>query len=132
MFAEGDYEGAARVLPGMLYRYQVANSLFDEVSNDIVQVTPLMETIAHRYEDDAPVGDPLPLCNGIRIYDPHVAVTGSLVGGGSSEVMYEMWLLDAMPVVPGARYAYLMVVFNDAGEIRTVIPAGEVEIPLNP
>jgi len=47
-------------------------------------------------------------------------------------VTYDIWLLDSMPVVPGARYAYLMVVFNEAGEIGTVVPAGEVEIPLNP
>lgn len=125
VFSDGDYTGAPRLLPGMLYRYQVANALFDEVSNDIVQVTPLMETIAHRYE--TPVGQPLPGCFGARIYDPHIAVTGSPVGHG--DVVYDLWLLDSMPVVPGARYAYLMVVFNEAGEIRTVVPAGEVEIP---
>jgi hypothetical protein len=128
VFSDGDFEGAPRLLPGMLYRYQVANALFDEVSNDIVQVTPLMETIAHRYE--TPVGGPIPNCHGARIYDPHIAVTGTIVGGGN--VVYDLWLLDSMPVVPGARYAYLMVVFNDAGEISTIIPAGEVEIPLNP
>jgi hypothetical protein len=128
VFTDGDFEGAPRLLPGMLYRYQVANPLFDEVSNDIVQVTPLMETIAHRYE--APVSGLLPECFGARIYDPHVAVIGTI--SGPSTVTYDLWLLDSMPVVPGARYAYLMVVFNDAGEIRTIIPAGEVDIPLNP
>lgn len=137
VFTKGDWTESPgvppppRLLPGMLYRYQVANALFDEVSNDIVQVTPLMETIAHVYQQ--PVGGangPMPNCNGIRIYDPHIAVTG--LPGPDSTIAYDLWLLDSMPVVLGARYAYLLVVFNDQGEIRTVVPAGEVEIPLTP
>jgi hypothetical protein len=122
-----------RLLPVMLYRYQVPNDLFDEVSNDIVQVSPLMESIAYRYE--APVGTPLNSCNGVRIYDPHIAVTTQAGGDGGVhgfDFAYNIWLLDSMPVTLGARYAYLLVVFRENGEIRTVIPAGTVDLPFNP
>jgi hypothetical protein len=137
IFTQGDWEGAPgippppRALPAMLYRYQVPNELFDQVSNDIVQVTPLMESIAHRYE--APIGEPLASCNGTRIYDPHIAVTSSgRFGIIDGEVAFDIWLLDSMPVTLGARYAYLLVVFRENGEIRTVIPAGTVDISLTP
>ncbi len=132
IFTQGDWAAEPgsppppRLLPGMLYRYQLPNSLFDQVSNDIVQVTPLMETIAYRYE--SPVGPPYPTsCDAIRIYDPYIAVTP---GAGSPQ--NDIWLLDSMPVTAGARYAYFIVVFRENGEIRTVIPAGTVDIPINP
>jgi hypothetical protein len=120
-----------RLLPAMLYRYQVPNDLFDQVSNDIVQVTPLMESIAHH--DEAPIGPPLASCSGTRIYDPHIAVTSSgRFGIVDGEVAFDIWLLDSMPVTLGARYAYLLVVFRENGEIRTAIPAGTVDISLTP
>jgi hypothetical protein len=138
VFTQGDWTESPgvppppRLLPAMLYRYQVANALFDEVSNDIVQVTPLIETIAHSF--DIPIGDPLPNCIGARIYDPFIAVTSSGGGGSTTggDVAFDIWLMDSMPVTLGARYAYLLVVFRDNGEIRTVIPAGEVEISTTP
>jgi hypothetical protein len=70
----------------------------------------------------------------VRIYDPFIAVTSA--GGPSGTVGFDLpfdiWLMDSMPVTLGARYAYLLVVFRDNGEIRTVIPAGEVEISTTP
>jgi hypothetical protein len=137
VFTQGDWTEAPgvppppRLLPAMLYRYQVPNALFDQVSNDIVQVTPLIETIAYRYE--TPVATPLSNCNGVRIYDPFIAVTSApAAGGAGTDLAFDLWLMDSMPVSLGARYAYLLVVFRENGEIRTVIPAGEVEISTNP
>jgi hypothetical protein len=43
-----------------------------------------------------------------------------------------LYLRDQQPVIAGARYAYYIVRFNAKREVQEIIPAGEVELPLNP
>lgn len=114
-----------KLLPVMLYRYQVPNDMFPTVSGDIVQVTPLIESIAARREN--PVSGLPAACDGWRIYDPYIAVSSGQDGTVDNPTQSELWLLDSHPIVFGARYRYLLVVFNEHGEVRTVIPTNEVD-----
>jgi len=42
-----------------------------------------------------------------------------------------LYLRDQQPVLLGARYRYFVVRFKANREVDYIIPAGEVEIPLN-
>jgi hypothetical protein len=44
---------------------------------------------------------------------------------------YYFYLRDLQPVQLGAAYRYFVVHFNDQREIQEIIPAGDVELPLN-
>ncbi|HEY9508944.1 MAG TPA: hypothetical protein VIV82_03700, partial [Verrucomicrobiae bacterium] len=45
---------------------------------------------------------------------------------------YMLYLRDQQPVIAGARYAYYVMRFNAQREVQEIIPAGEIELPLNP
>lgn len=57
------------ILPIAIYRYQVANAQFPNVSGDLVQVSPLIEQIAYRYGLNQTFGQ-----YGALIEDPFIAV----------------------------------------------------------
>lgn len=119
--------GERNLLPVMLYRYQVANEFFPNVSGEVVQVGPLIEQIAAASASfDVPTTTSP--CAAVRIYDPFVA---SLYSGGSPDTpgaWFDLYLLDTMTVTLGARYAYLLAVFDERRELAYIIPAGEVTI----
>ncbi|RKX40633.1 MAG: hypothetical protein DRP64_12365, partial [Verrucomicrobia bacterium] len=101
------------VMPCVLYRYQLANSLYPTVSGDVAQVSPLMEDIAYGTD-------------GIwtTIYDPFIAITRNDSGS------WGVYLIDTQPVVRGARYQYLLMRFDETTkELDRIIPAGNVTIP---
>jgi len=104
------------VMPGVLYRYQMTNDLYYKVSGDVYQVSPMMEEIA--YGTGAGV---------TTVYDPFICVTrprGSLGSRG-------IYFIDTQPVVRGATYQYVFLLFDEATkEIDRVVPAGSVKIPL--
>ncbi|MCC5839943.1 MAG: hypothetical protein JJT96_07455 [Opitutales bacterium] len=119
--------GDRNLLPVMLYRYQVANNLFPHVSGEVVQAGPLIEQIAaiNANLDSPTTTSP---CAAIRIYDPFIA---SVYSGGSPETpsaWFDLYLLDTLPMTFGARYAYLLAVFDERRELAYIIPAGEVDI----
>lgn len=64
------------ILPFAIYRYQVPNALYPDVSEDVTQVSPLIEDIAYRFHLDAMLGEVF------LIEDPFIA---------------------ALPVVPGPQ-----------------------------
>ncbi|MCF7816607.1 MAG: hypothetical protein K9M54_01895 [Kiritimatiellales bacterium] len=103
------------VMPCVLYRYQLANVVYPNVSGDVAQVTPLMETIAYGTGGGV-----------TAIYDPFVGV----VRGRSSADAWGLYLFDTQPVVRGAKYQYLLMRFNEqTKELDRIIPAGTVTIP---
>jgi len=109
-----------KLFPVALYRYQVPSTTVPVVSGDVVQVSPLMERIAYAVEP-FPGGGTM-----TRIYDPFILLTtpaGSLSVGVSF-----LYLLDTQPVIFGAQYAYLLVRFDQYGEIIEVIPTAPVEV----
>ena len=108
------------LFPVAMYRYQVTNENFAEVSGDITQVSPLMENIAYELRN---------MAGGITntyVQDPFIVVTASNAGGASP--LY-FWLLDTQPQISGARYRYLLVRFKSNREIDQIIPSNEVDVP---
>ncbi|HKS37030.1 MAG TPA: hypothetical protein VJW76_07565 [Verrucomicrobiae bacterium] len=113
------------LLPVAMYRYQVANVFFPQVSGDVVQVTPLMERIAFREVTN--VDKPF-----VRIFDPFIGMDPE-IGPIAVELPFYLigiHLLDTQPVIRGAAYRYLLVRFDPkTKEIVQVIPTNEVHVP---
>jgi hypothetical protein len=118
------------LLPIVVYRQQVTNSVFPKVSGSLIQVTPLMERLPWKY---------FPPFNGIAsagnrtvIFDLLIAATSESVGQGNSiSVGYFMYLRDQQPVMVGACYHYFVMRMNEKHEIAEIIDAGTVTIPPN-
>ncbi len=104
---------AQTMMPCVLYRYQLANSLYPIVSGDVAQVSPLMENIAYGTNNTSTI-----------IYDPFIGLSRK------SAADWGIYLLDTQPVVSGARYQYLLMRFDEeTKELDRIIPAGIVTIP---
>ena len=108
------------LFPAVLYRFQVASPALPQVSGDLVQVSPLMKDIAAVTTNVPNVGV------FTRVDDPFIRVTGLGQVAGTKE--RSLVLLDTTPVILGANYAYLLVRFDDAGEVINVIPTTLVEV----
>ena len=120
------------LFPCALYRYRVADPFGDTgIKQDLVQVTPLMESIAYGFVDaQGNVSNP----NGAwtRIYDRFIRLdntAGELTSDG--KLIYKMYLTDTLPVVSGATYRYLLVRFDSVSkEPKHVIPVlNSVTVP---
>ena len=111
------------IFPCALYRYQMPNANFPTVSGDVIQVSPLMETIAYRQvviQGTAYYVDSL-------IYDPFVAVTAYNSGSGN-EIYF--WIRDTQPQISGASYEYILVHFDPVShEIDQLIPSNVTQVP---
>jgi hypothetical protein len=108
-------------LPLAVYRFQVPSPEFPNVSHDLVQVTPLMESIAYEHANDPVEGV------ATRLHDPYVRVVFGGPFGGPREGG-ALYLLDTQPVIVGVRYRYLVVRFTPNREILEVIPTNDVEV----
>jgi hypothetical protein len=106
------------ILPIVVYREQLTNSLFPHVSGDVIQVSPLIERIPWFMDANRMVTIPDWLFAGLNEYD------GQLYH-------YYFYLRDLQPVQLGAAYRYFVVRFDDKREIQEIIPAGDVELPLD-
>ncbi|HXI54112.1 MAG TPA: hypothetical protein VNH84_21520, partial [Candidatus Saccharimonadales bacterium] len=102
-----------RVLPIALYRYQVPNANYPNVSGDVTQVSPLMERIAFAIEGGR-----------TAVYDPFIRLWRE----PNVQSYFDMYLIDTQPVVVGARYKYLLARFKPNHEIDQVIGTNEVEV----
>ncbi|MCW1886774.1 hypothetical protein OKA04_18690 [Luteolibacter flavescens] len=109
-------------LPAVLYRRQIPSSTFPQPAGDVIQVSPLIESIAS-YR----VGE-----SESRIADPYVAVLGVPLAGGSDQLALAFCLLDTQPVIEGASYQYFLVRFDGEGEMRDVVDAGTTTIETQP
>jgi hypothetical protein len=101
----------------------VPSAKFPNVSGDLVQVTPLVEEIAHEWADATAQ---FPAAHTV-IHDPWVVAQVDQTGPNP---VATLWLVDRHPVVKGASYEYY-VVFYDATthEVRAVMPTNTVDIP---
>ena len=105
--------------PCVLYRHQVSNAKFPMVSGDIIQCSPLMESIAFEKSGTSAI-----------IWDPFVIYDGISVNLGSGTINYlNTYLRDTQPVLAGARYKYVLVRFGKDGEIAEVLGTNEMEVP---
>jgi hypothetical protein len=109
------------LFPLVVYRAQVPNAEFPDVSGDVVQVTPLMEQIAF---DRPPVviGG-----NVVLIHDPFIRLSPK--DAMTSAQDWELYLLDTQPVVEEATYQYFLVRLDpETREITEVMPTNPVQI----
>lgn len=133
------------IIPFAVYRHQVANAAHPDVVPNLTQVTPLIDRIA--YKDKGPyfeVSDPFFIFPSVN-RNPHqvrVATAGLFKREGgfltallSSQLQLPDYLkdcngaimvLDRLPVVQGRDYQYLLVHFDDRGEVERVIPTNIV------
>ncbi|NCD34341.1 MAG: hypothetical protein EOL87_13125 [Spartobacteria bacterium] len=108
--------GSSTMFPFVLYRYQVTNALYEQVSGDVYQVTPLMESIAYSYDSEH---------DETSIFDPYVYFARF----PGQEIQRNIMLIDHQPVQRGAAYRYVMVRFDEHHEIERIIPAGTITVP---
>lgn len=109
-----------KLFPAVVYRLPVASDEYPQVSRDLIQVTPLMESIAHQFTTDPQFG------NVTVLHDPFIRVTEGVVLGHTA-LPHALWLVDTQPVVAGAKYVYLIVRLGPNGEVQEVIPTNIVE-----
>ncbi len=103
------------LFPCVLYRYQLTNSLYQTVSGDVAQVSPLMEEMAVGFNGGV-----------TTLYDAFIFITRP----EDSTEPWGIFLLDTQPVVREATYQYLLVHFDEqTHEMDRIIPAGTVTIP---
>jgi hypothetical protein len=117
-----DPDGTRTALPCALFRTQVPDdpdppskplANYPIVPGDVIQVSPLIETIATAVEP-WPTGG-----TGVTIYDPFVSLSNR-----------HIVLKDTTPVISGARYVYLLTLFDPVTkEISRVIPLPAIDIP---
>jgi len=106
------------LLPFVVYREQLTNSLFPYAAGGIVQVTPLIERIPWTVDTNQVVTIPDRLFAGFtEFHDPLYH--------------YYFYVRDLQPVQLGAAYRYFVVRFNDQREIQEIVPAGDVALPLD-
>jgi hypothetical protein len=109
------------LFPCALYRHRVANPGDPGIGNDLVQVSPLMESIAYGF-----VSGTTPDPNGFTtaLYDPFIKVVPEGLKTG-------LFLTDTLPVIEGTTYRYLLVRFDpNTKEPRDVIPVSNpVTVP---
>jgi hypothetical protein len=101
--------------PCVLYRQQVANAKFPNVPGDVVQVSPLIESVF--------TGPEMPICPDYpTLRDPYFIVNPN--GDNTSQI----FLKDTQPVIGGARYRYSLVRFKPNHEILEIISLGEIGV----
>jgi len=107
------------LFPLVVYRAQLPNDQFPDVSGDVVQVTPLMEQIA--FDRTAPpVGG-----NVVIVHDPFIRLIPVAPTQGNQD--WELYLLDTQPVVEDASYQYFLVRLDpETREIAEVMPTNPV------
>ncbi|GEM_PF-5712332 len=103
------------LFPGMLFRMQEPSDLFPQVSGDLIQVSPLMEKIAHRFDG-----------SNTLLLDPYILALPEAVANPQKGVLL---LRDTQPVIRGAQYRYYYLQFTDRMEVSRVIRLNTVEVP---
>ena len=105
------------LFPVAVYRVQSPNATFPQVSEDVVQVSPLMEQIAHAFDFSPDIG------NITTIHDPFIVVGP---GAAGANIPHPIYLIDTQPVVGDAEYIYLLVRLGEDKEILDVITTNPV------
>jgi hypothetical protein len=109
------------LFPLVVYRVQVENAAYPQVSGDVIQVTPLMEQIAF---DRAPIPGG---GQAVYVHDPFIRLVPEAPTLGAQR--WDLYLLDTQPVLEEAAYRYVMVRLNgETREITEVMPTPPVTI----
>lgn len=110
-----------RLLPCVVYRYQLPNDRFPKVSGDVSQVAPMLKNIAARNETLVPTGGGAAKTYTV-VYDPYFKF----------DATHRLIRLHVpQPKIAYAKYRYLMVLFRDDGEIDSVVPTSTFTMDIN-
>jgi hypothetical protein len=113
------------LLDVVLYRRQMPNAAFPQVSGDIIQVSPLMESIAYSSTNAPGFGQ------GVVIRDPFIRMVQESTPADPDR--RSLYLVDTQPVIEGATYRYLLMRFSKiTHEPVEVIPTNDVLVPVQP
>jgi hypothetical protein len=119
-------DAAPHLLPCVLYRQQVANASFPDVSGDVVQCSPLIAKIAWSRPLNV---DGAEMTYAAELVDPFFRwVPWIQPGAVGRPRLLALYLVDTQPVVGGARYRYSLLRFDSRGEPVHTVPCGEVTI----
>ena len=103
-----------------LYRYQVPNANFPNVSDDLVQVSPLIDQVRVKPYTAGREG----------LYDPFLTLLEDPDFPNDTSERYGLYIKDTQGAIRGAKYVYVLVRFKENGEIDRSIPTNELTIPL--
>lgn len=145
------------IAPFVIYRHQLPTKAKPDIVPNLVQISPLIDRIAYKDHDGGvaaggyrEIRDPFFRFKSITGATPgqepyQVPVQGTFCRDLQGTVLgipaqhpdteylkgcdTLMCWLDPMPVAKGARYQYLIVHFNERGEIDRVIPTNYVDQP---
>ncbi|MBI1841069.1 MAG: hypothetical protein HYR88_09490 [Verrucomicrobia bacterium] len=106
------------LFPCVLYRQQVPNDTFPNVTDDVAQCSPLVRSIAWMNLRSGGGPDLSVLIDPLFRW----------IGPDPNNPRLDLYLVDTQPVVSEARYRYWLVRFNIFGEPVQTIPCGEVTV----
>ena len=108
------------IFPAVIYRMQVSNDLFPQVSGDVVQVSPMFE-LANLAQGTNVKGNETTY----TILEPYIFVANDYLPSGR----HGMYLADTNPVLRGAAYKYFILRFSETGEIHRILTTNTVTVP---
>ncbi|MGB0371617.1 MAG: hypothetical protein ACPGN3_09710 [Opitutales bacterium] len=109
------------LFPAAIYRVQVSNDLFPNVSGDVVQVSPLFELENLATGINSKQGSP----DTYQILEPYIFVAYDNDGSTG----HGLYLADTNPVLGGADYTYFILRFSETGEIDRIFTTNTVSVP---
>lgn len=130
---DGGGGGGGRIaLPGVLYRMTVDDN-GDPLTRDLVQCSPLLGVDAN---NPGPLDtDSLAVATsgGTLIFrDPFLTLGTPELISGSAQYRVPLYIKDTQPVIEGYSYRYLLALYQEDGELQTVLDLGVLDIPLIP
>lgn len=147
--SRGSADPLTELMPFMLFRYQLPSDRFEDARANVVQCTPLIDRMSWVRSNDKggtvryEIRDPW-----FRVFDRRSFGEGIPVSGGWDDTDKPtlgfpanltnpppyledntglIFLVDPLPVTLGAKYRYLIVQFDDRGEIHRVLPLEPVQ-----
>ena len=115
----------------VMYRAQKPSTRWPSPNTDLVQVTPLMETIAYESKTSAPAS--LVSSPQVVIHDPFIGVfqrdpSETFSYSGYGPYNRDICLVDTQPLVEEAIYQYFLVRMGPNRELIEIIPTNDVEV----
>jgi hypothetical protein len=127
--ADGDDRAC---LPGVLYRMTV-DGTGAPLTGDLVQCGPLMGVDAATPGVFDPNSLAISVSGGSLIFrDPFLVLGNGEPIGSSGSYRIPLYVKDTQPVIEGYSYRYLLALYQEDGELQTVLDLGVLEIPVIP
>ncbi|MEM9081018.1 MAG: hypothetical protein AAGC74_10040, partial [Verrucomicrobiota bacterium] len=113
------------IFPLVIYRYQIPSTKFPVVSNQVVQVSPLIDRVRTAVDSNNP--------NSTSLYDPFVRLANipglPLETNTNFTKPIGLYARDTQGVIKGANYVYLLARFKENRELDRVFKVQQISIP---